>query len=434
MSTSAVRFQPGGALLGDRLYVSRRADDQLLAALREGEPCFVFAPRQVGKTSLCLRAMEHLRSEGWRCGYVDLQALGDNGNDRQWYLSLVDAIARELDLDLDIEAWERAHASITALQMFRTFLHTSLPSEVPIALFFDEVEVLLDAKNDVRLFLNITRTLEMTRRGLVVCAAGSATVGDFVSLDTGSSFFTRAQAIALEDFDRHELARFSEGLLQLGAPPDELLDAVYEWTSGHPGMTQEICWKLAREGERPESPQARVRAIVARDFLPHPRIEHPLLRDAERRFERACALFPVRGACEVWLGLIAPDSAGTRWSRDYDRVISALRVAGMVTSSDGGALRVRNRIYHEAFDIGWLRTWDVPIRANTGRYRAPLPERWPVAYSSALPVASALGLAGGVVSSVIVFLAYGNTTVSATILASTVGVILVMFAVIRLAR
>ena len=40
-------FQVGGAVQQGALYVERRADRELLEALRHGEFCYILAPRQI---------------------------------------------------------------------------------------------------------------------------------------------------------------------------------------------------------------------------------------------------------------------------------------------------------------------------------------------------------------------------------------------------
>ena len=65
MTTVAPDFYVvGGTLPRDApSYVVRRADQQLLDALRRGEFCSVLTPRQMGKSSLMVRAAARLRDE-----------------------------------------------------------------------------------------------------------------------------------------------------------------------------------------------------------------------------------------------------------------------------------------------------------------------------------------------------------------------------------
>ena len=62
--TVTPRFQAGGALRPGSLYVRRDADDELRQTLLCGEFAYVLAPRQIGKSSLRLRAEKRLVEEG----------------------------------------------------------------------------------------------------------------------------------------------------------------------------------------------------------------------------------------------------------------------------------------------------------------------------------------------------------------------------------
>ncbi len=67
-------FVVGGTMAADApSYVERQADRDLQAALRAGEYCYVLDSRQVGKSSMLIRAMAVLRGEGIRVGSCDLQ-------------------------------------------------------------------------------------------------------------------------------------------------------------------------------------------------------------------------------------------------------------------------------------------------------------------------------------------------------------------------
>lgn len=54
-------------------YVTRQADADLVAGLRSGDFCYVLNSRQMGKSSLRVRAMQRLQAEGVACA-----AIGNN--------------------------------------------------------------------------------------------------------------------------------------------------------------------------------------------------------------------------------------------------------------------------------------------------------------------------------------------------------------------
>jgi hypothetical protein len=70
-------FQVGGTLPPESLaYVMRQADVDLDAGLRAGDFCYVLNSRQMGKSSLRVRAMQRLQAEGVACAAIDITAIG----------------------------------------------------------------------------------------------------------------------------------------------------------------------------------------------------------------------------------------------------------------------------------------------------------------------------------------------------------------------
>lgn len=72
-------YVTGGTLPTDApSYVTRRADTELLEALRRGEFCYVLDTRQMGKSPLMVRVARRLKQEGFTVAVLDLTAIGQN--------------------------------------------------------------------------------------------------------------------------------------------------------------------------------------------------------------------------------------------------------------------------------------------------------------------------------------------------------------------
>src|SRR5258708_40327150 len=84
-------------------YVVRKADYDLLAALRQGQLCYVLTSRQMGKSSLMVRTAARLRDEGTTCAVLDLTAIGQNVTPERWYDGLLNLLARQLNLEDELE-------------------------------------------------------------------------------------------------------------------------------------------------------------------------------------------------------------------------------------------------------------------------------------------------------------------------------------------
>src|SRR5262249_46943873 len=105
MQTATERFYiTGGTLQSDApSYVVRQADTDLLEGLRRGEFCYVLNTRQMGKSSLMVRAAAHLREEGIAVAVLDLTAVGQNLTPVQWYDGLLMLLAEQIDLEEELE-------------------------------------------------------------------------------------------------------------------------------------------------------------------------------------------------------------------------------------------------------------------------------------------------------------------------------------------
>jgi hypothetical protein len=359
-------FQAGGTVREDATYVERKADQELVDALLEGEFCYVLAPRQIGKSSLRLRALSRIRKQGVRAASVDLTSIGTSGiSDDEWYFSLVDEIATQLELDRDPASFWEAHGGAAPVRRFMRFLREEVLSAIsaPVVISIDEIDAVLalpfesdDFFAAIRAAYN-ARAEDPTYARLTFCLFGVATPAELIENATRTPF-NIGRGIRLLDFTRAEALALLPGLAEAGGDARGLLDAVLDWTSGHPYMTQRICVALTQE--RPEEgafAAERVRMLVWRLFLERGRTEDPNLAYAEKRFQKTDPALKTQ-MLRIYRRLLHGDTISLKGD---DPAQQELRLAGLVAErrdEDGGRLMIRNQIFAEVFDLRWVDEHD----------------------------------------------------------------------------
>lgn len=357
------RFQVGGTIREGSLYVVRPADAELPQALREGEFCYVLAPRQIGKSSLRLRTKRQLEAQGVRCVSLDLTQFGGRqATSSEWYFDLTYEVGKQLGLP-DATLYWQTHSELSPLYRWSRYLRDLVLTQVqaPVVIFLDELDALLAvpgvARDDffaaIRALYNARADDEIYAR-LTFCLFGVAMPGDLVQ-DELRTPFNIGRCITLPDFTRAELAALRPGLLGLQIDADELLDEVYFWTSGHPYMTQKLCAALCAGERELRSAAADVQREVERLFLRRGRVLETNLANAEKCFARE--LGSPRIAQMLWLyGRLCAQERVPAQGQDPCQM--ALRLTGMAAErggEDGEYLTVRNLIFARVFDSAWVK-------------------------------------------------------------------------------
>lgn len=361
----AERFHTGGTLRPDApSYVERQADKELLAALSQGEFCYVLTSRQMGKSSLMVRTAKRLRDRGCRVVTLDLTAFGQNLTPDQWYLGLLLRLGWQLDLEESLEKFWMAHQGLGPAQRFFRALRevvlaaiaasdakNNAPNARRLAVFVDELDVVRSLPFSTDEFFAAIRE-NYNRRAedallnqLTFCLLGVATPSELIQ-DSRVTPFNIGQRIELEDLALEDLAPLSRGLGRDPGTAAELMARIYHWTGGHPYLTQKLCQSVLSD----ESVQtaAALDDLCAAQFFTTKAVEtndnllfvrERLLRSEAKR-EALQLLARIRGGEEV------P-------AHDTDPCFHILRLSG-VTQVVRGSLRVRNRIYEQVFNPDWI--------------------------------------------------------------------------------
>jgi len=347
-------FVTGGTVPRDApCYVVRRADLELSECLRQGEFCYVLTARQMGKSSLMVRAAARLRAEGRAVAVLDLTALGQSVTPEQWYGGLLSRLGRQLALEDELEAFWQANSHQNPLARWFAALQEVVlvwrPG--PVVIFVDEIDVVRSLPFNTDEFFaairscNNRRTEEPALQRLTFCLLGVATPSDLIR-DTRITPFNIGRRIELTDFTPEEASVLARGLGQ-GARAAATVRRVLHWTGGHPYLTQRICQAVSLTKE-PPSPRTADR-VCAKLFFVH----HPWEQDENLLFVRERMLRSGPDPVEV-LERHASVLRGRRVVDDRtDPVVNLLHLAGMVRSRNG-RLEIRNRIYARVFGKAWV--------------------------------------------------------------------------------
>jgi len=355
-------YTVGGTVqAGGGIYLSRRADEELLVLCRNSVFAYVLATRQVGKSSLMVQTSEQLNREGIRSVIIDLSALGTQLSAEEWYLGVLTTLEDQLLLDTDVIDWWESRANLGMTQRLTLFFEEVLLWEIeaPIVIFVDEIDTTLslDFTDDfyaaIR-YLYTSRYRQPAFSRLSFVLVGVATPSDLIR-DPKRTPFNIGRRVDLTDFTVEEALPLAAGW---GLSPEgakQAIAAVLAWTGGHPFLTQRLCAALVERERIPRS-EAEMEPAVEQTFL-------------GAMSDRNSNLLFVRDI----LTKRSPDlSAVLTTYREVLRnkqpvldeaqslVKSHLKLSGVVLRREDGVLRVRNPIYRRAFDESWV-TKHLPV-------------------------------------------------------------------------
>ena len=348
-------FVAGGTVqAGGGIYLTRRADDQLLDHCLAGDFTYILTSRQMGKSSLMIRTAERLAAAGALPVVLDLTEFGAQTTAEQWYKGFLLGVQDQASLSTPAADWWARQVDHSFAHRFtRYFREVALKERAErLVVFVDEIDTTLrlDFTDDffaaIR-FLYQQRAAEPELQRLSFVLIGVATPGDLIK-DPTRTPFNVGYRIELTDFTLDEASVLANHLAVPEPLRRDLIEWILQWTNGHPYLTLRVirsladsspsAWSASLVDERIEELFLRAGAdsdsnlVFVRDML------------TKKAFNREAVL---RTYWNVRRGQQVAD-------KELDQVDTWLKLSGVVRRQDG-LLRVRNPIYERVFDERWAR-------------------------------------------------------------------------------
>jgi WD40 repeat protein len=365
MKVEEENYHVGGTLPPNSpTYINRQADIELCNSLRYGEFCYVLNSRQMGKSSLQLKAMEKLQAEGFSCVTIDLSTIGDKDiTIDRWYEGIIYTIVTYLSLlsPKELKNWRSEHQFLPPVQRLSVFIEKVLlaKNNNKIIIFIDEIDSILSLPFSTDELFTLIRACYNNRASvseyqrLTFAILGVATPSDLVR-DRNITPFNIGRSISLQGFQFHEALTLASGLETIAKNPTKVLEEILFWTGGQPFLTQKICKLLSRyvdkinSGDEKETVSQIVNNYIIHNWENQDEPQHlKTIRERvlknEKRTSRLLGLYQK---------ILDSPNLEIESSPDTGEELE-LQIAGLIVKQKN-ILKIYNPIYAAVFNREWV--------------------------------------------------------------------------------
>lgn len=321
------------------LYIERQADRHLLKSIMDGEIVHLVGSPGTGKTSLIRRTVQRLDLKIVQPVVVNLSDIDTAETEEEWYADFIELLSIRMQLNIEARRWFATEKRKDLAKTLEVFLAEMLLSQTSrTVLFLDNCELLEQKGFSQALFrflvsFNETRWDYPDPQKISFVMASTRPLGDeHISLRR----FVRS--LQLTDFTLEEISRLGEGLPVGSAVRTPIMRVIFDWTEGHPYLTQRTFWNVFNAGLAHST--LLVESLIRAYFL------NSNITDSNLDFIRRA--LSAQGVLKAYQFLLLGSSIVNRGALEYFAQI------GLIT--DLSKPQIRNRIYREVFNEKWVES------------------------------------------------------------------------------